>query len=249
MTKALVIGSTGATGKYVVLQLLQQSQNVHAIARSKQKLLDLLDEIEPKSSTLYENQLQVTEASILDLTDDELQKATADVDAVVSCLGHNLTFKGIYGKPRKLVTDATRRLFIAIAANNKQQATKFILMGTDGVPNPSGGDNPRTKMERSIICLLRYLIPPHADNETAAAYIDTQRVNSHVEWTVVRPTDLIDGSVTKYELHDKPQGSLFGGETKATRANVAKSMVDMILTDSLWEEWKFKMPCVQDVMN
>lgn len=250
MTKTLVVGSTGATGKHVVLQLLQQSQNVHAIARSKQRLLDLLEEIEPKSSSLYEKQLEVTEASILDLSDDELKKATQDVDAVVSCLGHNLTFRGIYGKPRKLVTDATKRLFSAMESNlraeNEKKKPKFILMGTEGVPNPAGGDDPRSRMERSVIFMLRYLIPPHADNETAAAFIHSKR-DGDIEWTVIRPTDLIDGSVTKYELFDKPQGSLFGGEDKATRANVAKSMVDMILTNSLWEEWKFKMPYVQDM--
>lgn len=247
-TKTLVVGSTGATGKHVVLQLLQQSQNVHAIARSKQRLFDLLNEIEPESSSLYEKQLEVTEASILDLSDEELKKATRDVDAVVSCLGHNLTFKGIYGKPRKLVTDATKRLFSAMEANQAEtgKKAKFILMGTEGVPNPAGGDEPRTRMERSVIFMLRYLIPPHADNETAAAFVHSKREGS-IEWTVIRPTDLIDGSVTKYELFGKPQGSLFGGEDKATRANVAKSMVDMILTESLWEEWKFKMPYIQDM--
>jgi hypothetical protein len=25
-------------------------------------------------------------------------------------------------------------------------------------------------------------------------------------------------------------------------------MVDMILTDSLWEEWKYKMPYIQDMI-
>jgi nucleoside-diphosphate-sugar epimerase len=248
MTKTLVLGSTGATGKYVVLQLLQQSQQVHAVARSKQKLLDLLDEIEPKSSSLFDKQLEVTEASILDLTDEDLKTLTQDVDAVVSCLGHNLTFQGLYGKPHKLVTDATRRLFTAIEANQTEQddkKTKFILMGTEGVSNPAGGDDPRTKLERGVLFLLRHLLPPHSDNETAAAFIHSQR-NPRLEWTVIRPTDLIDGSVTKYELFDKPQGSLFGGEDMATRANVAKCMVDMILTGSLWEEWKFKMPYIQD---
>jgi len=34
----------------------------------------------------------------------------AGCDAVASCLGHNLTFKRLFGKPRRLVTDAVRRL-------------------------------------------------------------------------------------------------------------------------------------------
>jgi hypothetical protein len=30
---------------------------------------------------------------------------------------------------------------------------------------------------------------------------------------------------------------------------VAQSMVDMLLTKSLWDEWKFKMPTVYDDLN
>jgi hypothetical protein len=236
----------------VVLQLLQQSQNVHAIVRSKQHLHDLLDEIDPESSIKFEKQFEVSETSILDLSDEDLKKATKDVDAVVSCLGHNMTFKGLWGKPRKLVTDATRHLIEAIEANQAEcdgncNKTKFILMGTEGVPNPAGGDDPRTRLERSVIFTLHHLIPPHSDNETAAQYIHTKRGNPRLEWTVIRPTDLIDGVASKYALFPKPQGTLFGGKEKATRANVAKSMVDMILTEKLWEEWKYKMPYIQDM--
>ena len=58
-----------------------------------------------------------------------------DCQAIVSCLGHNLTWKGIYGQPRKLVTDATRKLCDAIKANNPKQPVKFILMNTTGNSN------------------------------------------------------------------------------------------------------------------
>ena len=64
---------------------------------------------------------------------------------------------------------------------------------------------------------------------------------------MVRSTELVDGSATKYELFDKPQDPLFGGDRQVTRANVAKSMTDMILTEKLWEEWKYKYPTVYDM--
>lgn len=253
-----IILLTGATGKHVVLQLLQQNQDVRTIVRSKQRLLDLLEEIAPESSSKIADRLEVTEASLLDLSDEELQKATRGCDAVVSCLGHNVTFQGMFGNPRRLVTDAVKRLHESIEANHSEgvedtakeekakDKTKFILMGTVAVSNPSGGDDKRTFGERVILLLLRHLLPPHRDNETAAEYIFS--VNSpNVEWAVVRPTTLIDGPSTKYELFDKPQDSLFGGNGVATRANVAKSMVDMLLTDKLWEEWKFKWPVIHDL--
>ena len=252
LSTTLVVGATGATGKHVVLQLLQQNQNVRAIARSKQRLLDLLD-VAPESSTKFADRLEVTEASLLDLSDSELGKATSGCDAVVSCLGHNLTFKGVFAPPRRLVTDATRRLVEAVEANHDTdksgsgKRTKFILMGTVAVPSPAGGDDKRTLGDRIVQFLLRHLLPPHRDNETAAEYIFTKTDNPNLEWTVVRPTDLVDGDVSKYELFDKPQDSLFGGDGVATRANVAKSMVDMIMTEKLWEEWKFRWPVVHDM--
>ena len=251
-TTTLVVGCTGATGKYVVLQLLQQKQHVRAIARSKQRLLDALNEISPNASDDYADFLQVTEAAVLDLSDEELQNLCSGCDACVSCLGHNLTFQGIFGKPRRLVTDAVKRMCHAIETNQtseegeESKKVKFILMGSDGVANPKGQDDRRSCGERFLLFLLRYLIPPHRDNESAAAYISGLTDNPKLEWTVVRPTDLIDGTVTKYELLPRPPGSLFG-DGVATRANVAKSMVDLILTESLWDEWKFQMPVLHDL--
>ncbi len=252
-TTSLVVGATGATGKHVVLQLLQQKQHVRAIARSKQRLLDALDDIAPNASQEYADFLQVTEASVLELSEEELEKLCSGCDAFVSCLGHNLTFQGVFGKPRSLVTDAVKRMCRAIETNQSREEeqdskkmVKFILMGSDGVANPNGADDKRTFGERSLLFLLRHLIPPHRDNETAAAYISGKTDNPNLEWTVIRPTDLIDGTVTKYELFAKPPGSLFG-DGVATRANVAKSMVDMILTQSLWDAWKFKMPVLHDM--
>lgn len=250
----LVVGATGATGKHVVLQLLRKKQNVRAIARSKERLLSSLDEIVPESTRdpNVVSRLSVTEASILDLSQDELEKIVSGVDAVVSCLGHNMTFKGMFFPPRRLVTDSVKRLRQAIVANNEaspEKSTKFILMGSDGVANPAGGDDKRTRSERATLTLLRYLLPPHKDNEMAASYVSSlQGSVPEIEWTVVRPTDLIDGSAKRYELFDKPQKKLFDGakEGIATRATVASFMVDMIMDDQLFNTWKYKMPVMHD---
>ena len=161
-----------------------------------------------------------------------------------------MSFKGLFFPPRRLVTDATKRLCEAIEATNKgaESPTKFILMGSDGVANPNGEDDKRTLGERSILTMLRYTIPPHKDNELAAAYIS--KMNSpKIEWTVVRPTDLINGKASEYELFTKPQKSLFGSakDGVTTRANVAQFMVDLINDkNGVWETWKGKMPVVHD---
>jgi nucleoside-diphosphate-sugar epimerase len=248
----LVVGATGATGKHVVHQLLSQGHKVKVIVRSKDRMLEAVNGIDEKKQFTADNPLlTITEASLLDLSDDELQNQVNNVHAVVSCLGHNMDFKGIWGHPRRLVTDATQRLTTAIkTASNKDSSCgpkKFVLMGSDGVANPAGTDNMRPWSERTIMFLLRHLIPPHADNEQAAELLfqSYPADSSPLEWTVVRPTDLVDGPVTTYQLKDKPVGSLFGSGI-ATRSNVAACMVDMIRNDKLWHQYKFQMPVLVD---
>mmetsp|Transcript_42094 Transcript_42094/g.61758 ORF Transcript_42094/g.61758 Transcript_42094/m.61758 type:complete len:270 (-) Transcript_42094:294-1103(-) len=253
-TTTLVVGATGQTGKHVVAQLLKRKQNVHAVVRSKQRLFDALNQILDDTSydAAKDDRLSVTEAAVLDMTNEEMASKVSKADAVVSCLGHTMSLKGMYGHPRTLVTDATKRLCNAIQVTERNSSnmderkppTKFILMGSDGVANPAGTDDKRSFSERAAISAIRAIIPPHSDNELAAKYLSkelAQKESKSIEWTVVRPTDLIDGDVTKYELFAKPKGSLFGGE-KATRSNVARCMVDLVLNKELWEEWKFKMP-------
>ena len=124
-------------------------------------------------------------------------------------------------------------------------------MGSDGVAHPN--DDKRSAVERFIIFLLRYLIPPHADNEEAAAFLlnlnddcnNKNKTTTTVEWSVVRPTDLQDGDTCDFEIFPKPQGSLFGAGI-ATRANVAKFMVDLILKDEKWSQYKYQMPVLHD---
>lgn len=235
-TTTLVVGATGATGKHVVQMLLDGGHKVRTVVRSKKRMESLL-------TGDYEDRLQVTEAALLDLSDEELEVLTRGCDAVVSCLGHTMDFKGIYGNPRKLVTNAVERLTTAIGENQK---TKFILMGSNGVSNPNGDDDTRPFIERAILCLLRYMVPPVADNEMAALHLH-QLGGTGPEWCVIRPDDLIDADVSKYELLVKPKFGLFGAGI-ATRSNVAHSMVELILNDEQWQKWKFQMPVLNDAV-
>lgn len=249
----LVVGATGATGKHVVKQLLEKGKTVKVVVRSKERMMDAL----LAGSTVDTTNLIVKEASLLNLSDAEMEEQVTDVQAVVSCLGHNMDFKGIFGQPRRLVTESVKRLTTAMmmktvsedAATNNNSKPKFVLMGSDGVANPDGTDDQRSFVERTIIGLLRYLIPPHADNEQAAAYLsnDIGKDNNKIEWVVVRPTDLVDADeIGKYVLYDKPKGSLFGGGTTASRINVAATMVDLITNEKMWNQYKFTMPVMYD---
>jgi nucleoside-diphosphate-sugar epimerase len=122
----LVVGASGATGRLLVEQLLNQGQNVRMIVR---ELISL-----PENIRNHDN-VTVIQASILDLGDAEIAGYVKGCDAVASCLGHNMTFKGLYGHPRKLVTEATRRLCHAIKANKPETPVRFVLMNTTGNSN------------------------------------------------------------------------------------------------------------------
>ena len=184
--KTLVVGATGATGRLLVAQLLQRGQTVTVIVRSPDKLPDVVKR--------HEN-LSVIQASLLDLSDTEMARHVNGCQAVASCLGHNISLKGIYGQPRRLVTDATRRLCQAIKANRPDAPVKFVLMNTTGNRNRDL-DEPISFGQQCVIGLLRLLLPPHVDNEQAADYLRTEvgQNDGMIEWAAVRPDTLIDES-------------------------------------------------------
>ena len=233
----LIVGATGATGRLLVTQLLDRQHHVKAIVRSAAKL--------PAAIKDHPN-LTIIQAAVLDLSDSELAQHVKGCDAVASCLGHNLTFKGIYGHPRRLVTDATRRLCQAIKANKAEQSTKFVLMNTTGNRN---GDlhEPISFAQKCVIGLLRLLLPPHVDNEQAAEYLRTTvgQKDHFIEWTAVRPDGLIDvDEVTPYQLHPSPTRSAIFDAGQVSRINVAHFMAELITADTAWQEWKGRMPVI-----
>lgn len=233
----LIVGATGATGRLLTEELLNRGQLVKVIVRSPDKL--------PAAVKNHDN-LTVIQASVLDLSDAELAKHTKGCDAVVSCLGHNMTFKGMYGHPRKLVTDATRRLSEAIQANRPEKPTKFVLMNTTGNRNRDLNE-PISFTEKFIVGLLRLLLPPHSDNEQAADYLRSKigQNDKLIEWAAVRPDNLIDeDEVTPYDIYPSPIRSAIFDAGQTSRINVGYFMAELITEDDIWQKWQGQMPVI-----
>ncbi len=231
--KTLVIGASGATGRLLVEQLLTHGHNVRVVVRSTDML--------PSHDSL-----SITRASVLDLSDAEMADLVDGCGAVASCLGHNISIKGIYGHPRRLVTDATRRFCNAITASEPEEPIKFVLMNTAGNSNRDLQE-PISFGQKCAIGLLRLLLPPHTDNEKAADYLRTQIGQNHwaVEWAVVRPDDLTDESeVTEFEVYASPIRSAIFDAGSTSRINVSHFMADLITRDNTWNTWKGKMPVI-----
>lgn len=233
----LVVGASGATGRQLVEQLLIQGHEVKAVVRSPEKLPE---------SWKNNKQLTIISASLLDLSDQEMRELTSDCDSIASCLGHNLNWKGIYGHPRRLVTDAVKRLCSAITANKPKSPVKYVLMNTTGNRNRDLSE-PISMAQKGVIGLLRLLLPPHVDNEKAADYLRTQirQDNQFIEWAVVRPDNLIDDTeVTDYKIVRSPLRSPIFNPGKTSRINVGHFMASLIDDSKLWKKWKGQMPVI-----
>lgn len=159
----LVVGASGATGRLLVEQLLNRGEKVKAIVRSPETLSEFLNH----------EHLTVIRASVLELSDAEMASHVRGCHAVASCLGHNLTWKGMFGHPRRLVTDTAHRLCTAIAVNKPEKPVRYVLMNTAGNRNRDLHE-PISFVQKCVIALIRLLLPPHVDNEKAADYLRTQ---------------------------------------------------------------------------
>ena len=233
----LVVGASGATGRLLVEHLLNRGHSVKIIVRSPDSV--------PANVKNHEN-LSITHHSVLELSDAELTQQVNDCDAVTSCLGHHLSLKGIYGQPRRLVTEATHRLCSAIKKNKPTKPVKFVLMNTAGNSNRDLPE-PISFPQKCVIGLLRLLLPPHVDNEQAADYLRTQVIKKDgvIEWVAVRPDGLInEDQVTEYEVHPSPTRSAIFHAGKVSRINVAHFMADLITEPETWDMWKGQMPVI-----
>lgn len=117
----LLVGGTGRTGRRVLAQLLERGVSVRAIIRSARRLPEGIAD-DPR--------LTVVEADLLSLGGDDLAAQVRGCDAVISCLGHVISVKGVLGPPHDLVTRATARLCQAIQDSQPAAPVKYILMSS-----------------------------------------------------------------------------------------------------------------------
>lgn len=233
----LVVGASGATGKLLVEQLLKAGLKVKIIVRSTSNI--------PGSWNTNE-QLAILRANITEMGADELAKHLTGCQSVASCLGHTPTWKGIFGKPRQLVTNTVQLLCETVIKTSPERPIKFVLMNTAG--NSNRDLKERVSFGQQIVIrLLRLLLPPHPDNEKAADYlrVTIRQKNPWIEWVAVRPDTLInEASVTDYSLHTSPTRSAIFNPGKTSRINVAHFMSQLITDDMIWNKWKGQMPVI-----
>ncbi|WP_394252676.1 NAD(P)H-binding protein [Vibrio profundi] len=234
---SLVLGASGATGQLVVQQLLKKGQSVRIIVRS----LDALPH-----EIVTNSKVAIVCASVLEMTEKQLLDCIEGCESVVSCLGHNLTWKGIFGQPKHLVTEATIRVCRAIIKSRPLDPIKFILMNTSGFQNKELGERVSLS-HKAVISLIRALFPPHIDNEMAVQFLQTKldKDQNFVQWTAVRPDSLTNEPFpTQYDIHPSPISDPIFSAKKTSRINVAVFMSELITTPSAWNKWQGQTPVV-----
>lgn len=233
----LVVGATGATGKQLVEQLLEMEQKIKVIVRPAGKVPD---------TWKTNDNISIIKANISEISVEEMMDYVMDCQSVASCLGHNITLKGIYGKPRKLVSDAIKLICMAIQKNSPEKPVRFVLMNTTANRNRDLNEHISIG-EKMVMGLIRLLVPPQSDNEKSADFFRVKigQKNEFIEWVAVRPDTLIDeNKVSEYELYTSPVRSALLNPGKTSRINVGNFMSRLIVEDNLWMKWKGQMPVI-----
>jgi|WetSurMetagenome_2_1015567.scaffolds.fasta_scaffold255540_1 nucleoside-diphosphate-sugar epimerase len=234
--KVLVLGASGATGKLVVMQLLKRLINIRIVVRESANL----------SAEILESPLiEIKRGNIAEFNDSEMNSLLEGSDGIVSCLGHNITIKGMFGKPRNLVSDTIRNVCKA-AREEADKKTRLILMSTTAYTNAALGEK-NSLGEGIVFSILKLLLPPHRDNVKAAGYLQNEigKEDENIEWVAVRPDTLVNQDNERaYEVFKSPLRSPVFNAGKTSRINVSHFIVELLTNDSLWREWQFKMPVV-----
>jgi len=232
----LLLGGTGRTGQRVLEQLLSRGIHVRAIVRSAERL---------PAGVVDDPRLTVVVADLVSLSDEQVGEQVDGCDVVISCLGHTISLRGVFGPPRDLVTRSVERVCRAIRASQPARPVRFILMSSVSVNRHGGLDTRRGRFERAVLWMQRGLVPPGRDNQRAADFLHDviDAADPYAQWVAVRPDTLKEGDVTEYALHAGLVDSLFRpGATNG--ANVAHFMCELATDPEVWAAWRGKLPVI-----
>jgi putative NADH-flavin reductase len=232
--RALILGASGKTGKLVVQELVKRDIQVRLVVRASATIPDIFTN---------DKRIEIIKGNVNDIDITKITELVKDCDSVICCLGHNISLKGIFGPPYKLVSNTVRKIIEALHSLKLNQ--KFILMSTTAYTNKTIGEK-NSPGEKIIFSLLKVLLPPHRDNMLAADYLVYKLgSNTNINWVAVRPDSLIDEEKeSKYEIQNHKIRSPLFNSGKTSRINVSHFIAELVTNDKLWQEWKHKTPVI-----
>lgn len=157
ISRVLIIGATGGTGRELVAQALERGYEVTALVRNAAKL------------QITHARLTLTPGDVLDY--DAVAAAMHGQDAVLSALGHKRYFY-----PTHILSEGTRNLLRAMAAHG---AARFVCETSLGIGDSAG----RLGLFYTFF-LIPLILPFYFWDKAKQERIIAE---SNVDWTVVRP--------------------------------------------------------------
>ena len=194
--KLLVFGGTGGTGRLIVAQALEAGHDVTVVARDRSRV------------TATHPRLQV---AIGDTTAsaESLVEPIRGQDAVISAIGRGYSFKSEH-----LIARSVPGI---IAAMTMAGVARLVFTSAIGVGDSFAGSPLAAKL--FFVTLLRGI---YADKLVGDRLIR----DSDLDWTIVQPSQLNDGPLTKN--YRSGERLALSGMAQVSRADTAHFILDRI---------------------
>jgi putative NADH-flavin reductase len=170
--KILLFGATGGTGKQVLVQALEQGHNVTAVVRNTNKI------------NIKSTNLKIIESDVIT---SNIEDAFIKQDAVICCLGTPANKAGT------LRSQGTKNI---IDAMKKANISRLICQTSLGY-----GDSKEVLSNTSFF--FKNIIVPFVLKSTFKEHQLQETIikQSGLNWTIVRPGNLINGKKTENYKH------------------------------------------------
>ncbi|KNE63220.1 hypothetical protein AMAG_08369 [Allomyces macrogynus ATCC 38327] len=230
----LVVGGTGRVGKLTIKALLARGVAVRAIVRSV-----------PADFPTKDANLQVIQASIVELTVAQLAEHLRGCDTMLCTLGHPRN-AGSMRTPALLVTDTVKKLCAAAADIKPATPIRLVLLSSHIGP-VIDGDAKRPLGERAALCMFNLVMAHFKDAQACADFL-SGGTHEGVEYAAVRPANFVEGAAEPYQVleHRRAEFGMMGSTVTVSMASVAEFLATLVTDDAAFLQWRGKFPVMCD---
>mgnify|MGYP001352511271 CR=1 FL=1 len=177
VSRVLIIGATGGTGRQLVAQALERGFEVTALVR------------DPARLRIEHPRLTAVQGDVLDPA--SVEAAMRGQDAVLSALGHKRYFA-----PTRILSDGTRHVLQAMATHGVRRLVCETTLGL--------GDSAGRMGLYYTLFVIPVILPFYFWDKTRQERMIAQ---SPTEWVIVRPGALTSGARRGRVRHGRQLGS------------------------------------------